>query len=158
MIANDGTYKKNDIKNYINELKLTYQFPEGSWENTLKEILDFLNNEKILKDEIKKKTIALHLKTKEVIEQLTDEQVNTLLKEKWITPLCIGLNALPDAVVNTLVNKLETICKKYETTFADVEKEIAETEQSLIGMLDELEGNEFDMQGIAELKALLGGK
>ena len=158
LVANDGTYKKNDIKNYINELKLTYQFPKDSWENTLKEISDLLNDEKILKDEIKKKTIALHLRTKEVIEQLTAEQVNTLLKEKWITPFCNSLNGLPDAVVNTLVNKLETICKKYENTFAEVEKEIADTEQSLIAMLDELEGNEFDMQGIAELKALLGGK
>ena len=72
--------------------------------------------------------------------------------------LVLQLFSLPDAAVNGLVNKLEAICKKYETTFADVEKEIANTEQSLIVMLDELEGNEFDMQGIAELKALLGGK
>ena len=124
----------------------------------LKKVQKLIDEEKTTKKEVKEGLIALHLKTKEVIEQLTDEQANNLLKEKWITPFCNGLNGLPDAAVNTLVNKLETICKKYETTFADVEKEIAETEQSLIGMLDELEGNEFDMQGIAELKALLGGK
>lgn len=117
-----------------------------------------MDEEKNLKKEVKDSVTALHLKTKKVIEELTDEQANALLKQKWITALAESINSLPDAAVNGLVNKLEAICKKYETTFADVEKEIANTEQSLIVMLDELEGNEFDMQGIAELKALLGGK
>ena len=124
----------------------------------LKKVQNLMDEEKAIKKEVKDGVIALHLKTKEVIEELTDEQGKGLLKEKWIVPLTESINSLPDAAINGLVSKLEAICKKYETTFADVEKEIAETEQSLIAMLDELEGNEFDMQGIAELKALLGGK
>lgn len=124
----------------------------------LKKAQNLMDEEKAIKKEVKDGVIALHLKTKEVIEELTDEQGKGLLKEKWIVPLTESINSLPDAAINGLVSKLEAICKKYETTFADVEKEIAETEQSLIAMLDELEGNEFDMQGIAELKALLGGK
>ena len=124
----------------------------------LKKVQNLIDEEKNLKKEVKDSVTALHLKTKKVIEELTDEQANTLLKQKWITALAESINSLPDAAVNGLISKLEAICKKYETTFADVEKEIADTEQSLIAMLDELEGNEFDMQGIAELKALLGGK
>lgn len=124
----------------------------------LKKVQNLMDEEKAIKKEVKDGVISLHLKTKEIIEELTDEQAKGLLKEKWIVPLTESINSLPDAAVNGLVSKLEAICKKYETTFADVEKEIAETEQSLIAMLDELEGNEFDMQGIAELKALLGGK
>ena len=124
----------------------------------LKKVQNLMDEEKAIKKEVKDGVIALHLKTKEVIEELTDEQGKGLLKEKWIVPLTESINSLPDAAINGLVSKLEAICKKYETTFADVEKEIAETERSLIAMLDELEGNEFDMQGIAELKALLGGK
>ena len=124
----------------------------------LKKVQNLMDEEKNLKKEVKDSVTALHLKTKKVIEELTDEQANALLKQKWITALAESINSLPDAAVNGLVNKLEAICKKYETTFADVEKEIANTEQSLIVMLDELEGNEFEMQGIAELKALLGGK
>ena len=124
----------------------------------LKKVQNLMDEEKNLKKEVKDSVTALHLKTKKVIEELTDEQANALLKQKWITALAESINSLPDAAVNGLVNKLEAICKKYETTFADVEKEIANTEQSLIVMLDELEGIEFDMQGIAELKALLGGK
>lgn len=124
----------------------------------LKKVQNLMDEEKNLKKEVKDNVTALHLKTKKVIEELTDEQANTLLKQKWITALAERINSLPDAAVNGLISKLEAICKKYETTFADVEKEIADTEQSLIAMLDELEGNEFDMQGIAKLKTLLGGK
>lgn len=157
-VGKDGTYKKGDIKNYINELRLEYEFPKDSWENTLKEILVLLNNEKVLKKEIKEKNTALHLKTKEVIEQLNDEQAQSLLKEKWITPLAESINNLPEAAVKNMAAKLDALCKKYAITFAQVEAEITETEQALIKILDELEGNEFDMQGIAELKVLLGGK
>ena len=42
-------------------------------------------------------------------------------------------------------------------TLDDVEKEIVDTEQSLISMLNNLTGSEFDMKGLAEFKKLLGG-
>lgn len=95
----------------------------------LKKVQNLMDEEKNLKKEVKDSVTALHLKTKKVIEELTDEQANALLKQKWITALAESINSLPDAAVNGLVNKLEAICKKYETTFADVEKEIANTEQ-----------------------------
>ena len=52
---------------------------------------------------------------------------------------------------------METFDKKYETTFEEIEKEISETEKSLSSMIDNLEGNEFDMLGLEEFKKLLGG-
>ena len=48
--------------------------------------------------------------------------------------------------------------KKYETTFAQVEADIRETEKTLSAMIDELEGSEFDMIGLREFKKLLGGE
>ena len=81
-----------------------------------------------------------------------------MLEYKWIVPLVENINKLPEIIVADFIAKLESLCAKYETTFAEVEKEIAETEQTLIGLLDELEGDEFDMQGLAELKKLLGGE
>ena len=53
---------------------------------------------------------------------------------------------------------LIALSKKYETTFAEVDHQISETESSLANLLGELTGNEFDMQGINELKKLLGGE
>ena len=87
---------------------------------------------------------------------MSDEQVIDLLKDKWIKPLKDNLMQLPDSIVAELVAKLEALAKKYETTFAEVEEEIAETEKSLSAMIDDLEGGEFDMLGLGELKKLLG--
>ena len=53
--------------------------------------------------------------------------------------------------------KIEKLADKYNTTMADIEEEIDQTEKELSSMIDMLEGNEFDMQGLAELKKLLGG-
>lgn len=107
---------------------------------------------------VKDDSAALHQRAKSVIEHLTDEEVCDLLHRKWILPLMENLNSLPDAVLDDFVKQLDAVCKKYETTFEDVESQIADTEHELLGLLDDLQGNEFDMKGIAELKKLLGGE
>lgn len=120
--------------------------------------VDALNDEeKTLKKKIKEESNALHLKTKATIENLSDDAVLELLRKKWILPLVGSLRSLPDIVIADFISRLEAICKKYETTFAEVEEEIADTERSLISLLDDLTGNEFDMMGLAELKKMLGG-
>lgn len=117
-----------------------------------------ITEEKSVKAEIKTLSTQLESKTKETIENLTDEQAVYLLKEKWITSLVDSLMELPDHVINNLVSEIERLAKKYETTFEQIEKEIAETEQSLCSMIDDLCGNESDMAGLNELKKLLGGE
>lgn len=113
--------------------------------------------EKSLKAAIKKETRLLEVKTKDTIEELSDTQVIELLKAKWIQPLIQSLMKLPDRIVNELVSNLETLAKKYETTFAEVETEIADTQAALSAMIDELEGSDFDMLGLQEFKKMLGG-
>jgi len=53
------------------------------------------------------------------------------------------------------VTGLYALSSKYETTFADVETQIRETEATLVSMIDNLEGNEFDMAGLQAFKKLL---
>lgn len=113
--------------------------------------------EKSLKAAIKKETRLLEVKTKDTIEGLSDTQVIELLKAKWIYPLIQSLMKLPDRIVNELVSKIETLAKKYETTFAEVETEIADTQAALSAMIDELEGSDSDMLGLQEFKKMLGG-
>lgn len=113
--------------------------------------------EKSLKAAIKKETRLLEVKTKDTIEGLSDTQVIELLKAKWIQPLIQSLMKLPDRIVNELVSKIETLAKKYETTFAEVETEIADTQAVLSAMIDELEGSDSDMLGLQEFKKMLGG-
>ena len=130
---------------------------EPETKEKLRKVAALATEEKELKAAIKKDAGLLEGKTKETIESLSDEQVIDLLKDKWITPLIQSLMKLPDSIVNELVSKLEALTKKYETTFAEVEAQISETENTLSAMIDDLEGNEFDMLGLSEFKKMLGG-
>ena len=131
---------------------------EEETKEKLKSVEALNTEERALKSEVKKESALLEEKTKEVIESLSDEQARQLLKEKWINPLIRNLMQLPDRIVSELVAKLKALAKKYETTFADVESQIEETEKELSLMIDDLEADEFDMLGLQEFKKLLGGE
>ena len=124
----------------------------------LKKVDALVNEEKSLKKDIKDKTASLQITTKKTIESLSEEDALALLSKKWIEPMVTEISALPLRIVDTLTAKLEALAKKYQTTFEDVEKEIADTEASLTAMIDQLTGSDFDMQGLLELKKLLGGE
>ena len=123
----------------------------------LKKADRYNSEEKSLKSEIKDKEDKLHLKTKETIENLTEEMGKELLYDKWIRPIVNGIDSLPDAMLQDFMKELESLSKKYETTMSDLEEEIAETSKELVDMLSELTGSVQDMEGIQELRLLLGG-
>ena len=124
----------------------------------LKAYTSLTTEEKALKKEIKVDNETLQMDTKKCIETLNDDQVIELLTEKWINTLVDSLNKLPEVIISSFVKSVEHLCKKYETTYDQIEKEIEDTEASLIEMIDELEGDTYDMLGLTELKELLGGK
>lgn len=153
----NGMYSLSVVKKYCQQCKAEIPMPEGSVEAQILEVQKMLSEEKELKKEIKDEEGQLESKTKETIEHLTDEEAKELLVLKWIHPLSSELGKLPDQKVDELVGKINAMAKKYETTLMDTEKEIHETEKELAGMLDDLEGNEFDMKGLREFKAILLG-
>ena len=83
--------------------------------------------------------------------------MNELLDAKWILPLSDSLQRLPVQQIDRFTGKIQALVEKYQTTYADNAREIQQSETELAGMIGELEGNEFDMEGLAELKSLLGG-
>ena len=128
------------------------------------EILEILKNafadndeEKKLKKRAKDKSESLHMNTKKTIEELSDDQVMELLYDKWIIPLISGLSEIPQGIIGDLVTRLDRLTDKYSTTLSEVEDQIENTEKELSGMLDMLTGSDFDMQGLTELKKILGG-
>lgn len=157
---NDGAtaFVAKTVTAKIKELKTEAQTEEiKALLVTLAKAEKLLKEEKDLKGEIKKEAVALHILTKETIESLTDEQVLELLELKWVNPLVSGLFAMPNAVVSELISKIEALASKYATTFEDVETQIKDTEKALCNLLDELNGNEFDLKGLREFRALLAG-
>ncbi len=132
-------------------------YTEDSLEGKIITVMNLLDEEKELKKTIKTDSDKLHGLTKETIEALTDEQVCALLALKWITPLITELRKMPEVILDQLAARVQSLADKYAVTFADVEKEIEETEASLSSMIEGLTGSEADRKGLAELKILLGG-
>lgn len=151
----DGTYAKSKVTNYIQELQSSFSWPEDSFAYKLVTASALLEEEKTLKAEIKEETVALHLLTKETIEGLSDQQVTELLERKWIVPLCDALNYLPSLQIDNFTHKLRTLVEKYQITYADNAREIQKTEAELSAMLADLDGNEFDLKGLDEMKKFL---
>jgi len=139
------------------EAKNAGAFDAESYEARIIQAADWLAEEKALKAAIKKDAAALHLKTKATIENLSDAQVHELLERKWIAPLMDALHNLPDQQIDGLTRKLDALVQKYQITYADNAREIEHTEAALAGMIEELDADEFDGKGLAELKALLAG-
>ena len=146
-----------EVSKKIKELKKDRSPESVALRTLLEKVESLIKSEKEIKAEIKAKSAALQAKTKDTIESLSDEQALDLLEKKWIAPLIESIHKLPDTVIDSLVSKIQALQNKYATTFFEVEQQISETEATLSGMIDDLEGNEYDMLGLNELKKLLGG-
>ena len=146
-------------KAFLKEQKETKtKFSAESYEAKIITVSKLIDEEKALKKAVKEAAIALHLKTKTTIEDLTIDQVNELLHLKWIMPLSLELAAMPSAVISQLTSQVQALADKYAVTYSQVANEIKTTEQELAKMMGELTGNEFDQQGLNELTKLLKGE
>ena len=154
----DTTYPKKEIQNYLSEIQNNFEFEEETFEYKVKRVCSLIEEEAELKKNIKTEEADLISLTKETIENISESQIKYLLEVKWIKNLVNELFKLTDSIVNELVSKVESISDKYKQTYFGIESEIKETESILCEMIDELEGNEFDMKGLSELKSLLMGE
>lgn len=153
----DGTPGKTNVTREINRIINEYQFEENTYPYYVIKAKKLLDKEKSIKADIKEKTVQIDLDTQEMIKSLSDERALYLLKQKWITPLIDELYMLPNNLVDELSKQIEMLSLKYEATLSDIYNEIADTESELAAMLDELEGDDFDMKGLEEFKKLLRG-
>ena len=161
-VVNDekDAFVSAEVTKVAKQIKSEYKghkFDEETYEYKILKVADLIIEEKELKAKIKKETAELHIKTKETIEHLDDKQVLELLEIKWIDPLILALNKLPEDLIHDLAAKIKNLAEKYATTFSDIEKEIKKTENDLASMIDELVGDEYDMKGLEEFKSLLKG-
>lgn len=166
--ALDNLSEEDKEADFVNEEKTGFVWPavkkaikakkaEPEVLAVLKIALTLNEEEKALKKQVKEESTQLHLKTKETIEGLSDEQVLLLLEQKWIVPLVEQLYALPQAAVDSLVKEVSALAQKYAVTMTDLDTEIARTEREFSVMLEHLTGSASDMAGLAELRKLLGG-
>ncbi len=144
----------NKVKEYkANRIKIA----KGSMEEKIVKLDKLHDEEKKVNKTLREKKIKLQNDSKKAIENLSNEEIYEMLNEKWVKGLIENINKLPEEVIAEFTKGIEKTITKYDTTLIDLENEIKGSEKELSTMINELTGNEFDIQGLNELKLLLGG-
>lgn len=146
---------EKNVSQQILKHQLWEKLTEGSTDFILAQVAGNIVLRKMLKSDLTVMEKVLHEKTKVTIEKLTDEEVRTLLYEKWIRPLQDNLLSIPDVIIEKLTAKALALAAKYKTGLVEVEQKIVDASNKLSAMLDELTGSEFDIQACSELKNTL---
>ncbi len=160
-ITNDSNdaFDMKKVAEKVKEIKKEkIQVLEDSFEEKIIKAVKLSEEEKTLKKQIKEENENIIKQSKKSIENLTSDEINELLKFKWIKTLIANLNELPREIIDEFIKNIEKISCKYNTTLVNLEDEIKSVEKDLSSMIDELTGDEFDMKGLSELKALLSGE
>ncbi len=151
-VAKEITKKAKEIR------KAKLRIEPDSIESKVLKVDSLLEEDKKLKKEIRALKDALHKKTKETIEKLTRAEVETLLEEKWINPLCTQIASIPTQIIAELSAEVKKLAEKYKETLTELDEQIATTEKEFADMIDDLDGSEFDLSGLASLQKMLRGE
>ncbi len=157
-IFNDDNteFKAKELNNFVKKLKLE-NFAEEDPEYKFIIVNKLKAEEAKLKKETKNLSNDLHEETKKFIESASSEQIHSVLYEKWINSLKKDILTIPSDIINNIVKSVIYLSDKYSTTMVELDKEINETEILLSEIIKNLNGNEYDMKGLSELKSLLKG-
>ena len=117
----------------------------------LKAIVALWEEKKAMNAQVKKDLVALEKKTIKTIEGLDMRGIKQFLELKWIVPITSAIEALPDAVIQTLADAITALGEKYAVTYNDIEQGIAESEQNLGTLISQLTGDEFAIKGLEAL-------
>ena len=117
----------------------------------LKAIVALWDEKKTKNAQVKKDKLTLEKKTIETIEGLDMRGIKQFLELKWILPITSAIEALPDAIVQTLADAITALGEKYAVTYNDIERGIAESEQNLAALIGQLTGDEFAIKGLEAL-------
>ena len=124
---------------------------EDEVKTQLKAIVALWDEKKAKNAQVKKDLMALETKTIETIEGLDIRGIKQFLELKWILPITSAIEALPDAVIQTLADAITALGEKYAVTYNDIERGIAESEQNLATLIGQLTGDEFAIKGLEAL-------
>lgn len=147
--------QKNPKAKQIAEYLAGHQEQE-SYEYKIVSVLAALEEEKAEKRKLRRMENELEEKTVSTIENLAEEEARHLLDCKWIQPLMAGLYGAADTVIDELSSNVKAIADKYADTFRSIEDEDRAASGELLSMVKELTGNEYDIDGLRELRRILG--
>ena len=117
----------------------------------LKQFVKLWDEQTKLNKTLKEARLALVEKTKEAIENLTDEEIASFLHMKWIAPVCDGINGTLTSELDKMEKGITSLAGKYAVSYNDLEQQLVEAQQDLSGLIDDLTGDEFAISGLQNL-------
>ena len=157
-LKEDGSaFVPKELKAKVKKIKQEYgsKAPEGSVEFMLLDADKSLDLEKKQKAAYNAALIELISKAIETIENLTPDDIITLLKAKWSTPLNDALIDVDRRLISDFTSLLTSLSEKYSETLVDIDNNITSAEKSLASLIDNLTGSDNDMAGLREFQKLL---
>lgn len=155
-IAN-GTYKVPAVKAIVEKIKNGIEIPEDEDDYKVRHLYLLSQRISALKKEIKEIKTNLDNQARAAIATLSDDQVKSLLREKWLTPAMQSIYGIPTSIENEMRRTIQEIIKKYQNPISELNNEIEKGERQLESLMKQLVGNSFDMAAIAEMRKFLGG-
>lgn len=152
-----GIAKLPSVRSRIKALRLGHEFDEGSVERTLMDAWKLLEERTAANGVARDLKKAIEGNLQSTIENLSDDELRTLMRHKWIDALTAGLAQYPLDLLNDLVSGVVYLDSKYAVTLGEVGQKIATSGKTVANLLDQMSGSEKDMAGIAALSDLIGG-
>jgi len=130
-------------------------FDQESSEFIVLKVNALIEEEKSLNKSIKELEAQLLTKIMHTIEHLSDEESVQLLEHQWIDPIMDQVHELFETALKDFSKGLQKLSEKYAITLSDLETQIQTNGKALSEMIDELSGDDFDIQGLEAFKSLL---
>ena len=86
-----------------------------------------------------------------------EEEALQIIEKKWIEPLSEDLIAISETIIMDVASQTEYLSQKYAVTMHDIQGEKREAKSSLIDMLQMLNAEGADYEGLQEFQTILEG-
>lgn len=143
----DNAFDKNKIKADVKPR--TDVEPETKAK--LKKIVELWEEQTKKKKEIKVAKQDLEDKTVETIKNLTKIEIDDMLEQKWIEPICIAIAAIPVSLLDELSNAVVSLYEKYAETYNEVETKLEKSQTTLSSLVSQLTGDNYILKGLKNL-------
>ena len=90
-------------------------------------------------------------KTVEAIKNLSKIEIDEMLEQKWIEPICVDIAAIPVSLLDAFSNAVISLNEKYAETYNEVESKLDESQATLSELVSQLTGDEFILKGLNDL-------
>ncbi len=147
---------KLDKKKIKKDAKAKGDDIEPETKEKLKQLVALWDEQTKQSKTLKEARQALIDKTKAAIENLTDEEIASLLHMKWIDPVCEGINGTLSAELDKMEKGIVALAGKYAVSFHQLNEQLASTQNELSGLISQLEGDESSIDGLNALVDFLG--